>query len=57
MLTKINLALEQSQQGASNDVLWKTGFGIVTSWHEEDLIREIDLYMPLYQCRLLIFRK
>ncbi|GJR31133.1 retrovirus-related pol polyprotein from transposon TNT 1-94 [Tanacetum coccineum] len=35
----------------------KTGFGIVTSWHEDDLIREIDLYMPIYQCRLLIFRK
>ncbi|GJU40484.1 retrovirus-related pol polyprotein from transposon TNT 1-94 [Tanacetum coccineum] len=33
----------------------KTGFGIVTSWREEDLIREIDLYMPIYQCRLLIF--
>ncbi|GKG13053.1 hypothetical protein Tco_0350013, partial [Tanacetum coccineum] len=27
----------------------------VTSWHEEDLIREIDLYMSIYQCRLLIF--
>ncbi|GJT44313.1 hypothetical protein Tco_0953028 [Tanacetum coccineum] len=35
----------------------KTGFGIVTSWREEDLIREIDLYMPTYQCRLLILRK
>ncbi|GJZ75127.1 hypothetical protein Tco_0639592 [Tanacetum coccineum] len=35
----------------------KTGFGIVTSWREEDLIREIDLYMPIYQCRLLIFRR
>ncbi|GJU93055.1 zf-CCHC domain-containing protein [Tanacetum coccineum] len=35
----------------------KTGFGIVTSWREEDLIREIDLYMPIYQCRLHIFRK
>ncbi|GKC59355.1 hypothetical protein Tco_1086953 [Tanacetum coccineum] len=35
----------------------KTGFGIVTSWCEEDLIREIDLYMPIYQCRLHIFRK
>ncbi|GKG50816.1 hypothetical protein Tco_0538940, partial [Tanacetum coccineum] len=31
-----------------NSLQWKTGFGIVTSWHEEDLIREIDLYMPIY---------
>ncbi|GKA96754.1 hypothetical protein Tco_0818849 [Tanacetum coccineum] len=30
----------------------KTGFGFVTSWREEDLIREIYLYMPIYQCRL-----
>ncbi|GJX97818.1 hypothetical protein Tco_0353616 [Tanacetum coccineum] len=29
--------------------------GTVTSWREEDLIREIDLYMPIYQCRLHIF--
>ncbi|GKC95022.1 putative nucleotidyltransferase, ribonuclease H [Tanacetum coccineum] len=33
----------------------KTGFGIVTSWREEGLIREIDLYMPIYQSRLHIF--
>ncbi|GJV21759.1 hypothetical protein Tco_1370779 [Tanacetum coccineum] len=33
----------------------KTGFGIMTSWREEDLIREIDLYMPIYQCRHHIF--
>ncbi|GJV06637.1 hypothetical protein Tco_1344293 [Tanacetum coccineum] len=33
----------------------KTGFGIVTSWRKEDLIREIDLYMPIYQCRLHIY--
>ncbi|GKF39540.1 hypothetical protein Tco_0119601, partial [Tanacetum coccineum] len=30
--------------------------GFVTSWREENLIREIDLYMPIYQCRLHIFR-
>ncbi|GJT92667.1 hypothetical protein Tco_1081512 [Tanacetum coccineum] len=35
----------------------KTGFEIVTSWREEDLIREIDLYMPIYQCRLHTFHK
>ncbi|GKF43166.1 hypothetical protein Tco_0129718, partial [Tanacetum coccineum] len=29
----------------------KIGFGIVTSWREEDLIREIDLYMPISQYR------
>ncbi|GKC41078.1 hypothetical protein Tco_1053462, partial [Tanacetum coccineum] len=34
----------------------KTGFGFVTSWREEDLIREIDLYMPIYQCRLHMYR-
>ncbi|GKA79443.1 serine-threonine/tyrosine-protein kinase catalytic domain-containing protein [Tanacetum coccineum] len=33
----------------------KTGIGIVTSWREEDLIQEIDLYMPIYQCRLHIY--
>ncbi|GJT99636.1 hypothetical protein Tco_1109975 [Tanacetum coccineum] len=37
--------------------LRKIGFGMVTSWREEDLIREIDLYMPIYQCRLLIFHR
>ncbi|GKG29230.1 hypothetical protein Tco_0416595, partial [Tanacetum coccineum] len=30
-----------------NSLQRKTRFGIVTSWREEDLIREIDLYMPL----------
>ncbi|GJT95956.1 hypothetical protein Tco_1091474 [Tanacetum coccineum] len=34
----------------------KTGSGIMTSWREEDLIQEIDLYMPIFQCRLLIFQ-
>ncbi|GJW82207.1 hypothetical protein Tco_0146182 [Tanacetum coccineum] len=29
--------------------------GMVTSWREEDLIRETDLYMPMYQCRLPIY--
>ncbi|GKC51828.1 reverse transcriptase domain-containing protein [Tanacetum coccineum] len=38
-----------------NSLQRKTGFGIVTSWREKDLIREIDLYMPIYQCRLRIF--
>ncbi|GJY49565.1 hypothetical protein Tco_0439521 [Tanacetum coccineum] len=40
-----------------NSLQRKTRFGMVTSWREEDLIREIDLYMPIYQCRLLIFHK
>ncbi|GJX99838.1 hypothetical protein Tco_0356857 [Tanacetum coccineum] len=39
-----------------NSLQRKTGFGIVTSWREEDLIREMDLYMPIYQCRLHTFR-
>ncbi|GKB44941.1 hypothetical protein Tco_0889883, partial [Tanacetum coccineum] len=38
-----------------NSLQRKTGFGIVTSWREEDLIREMDLYMPIYQCRLHTF--
>ncbi|GJU17428.1 putative reverse transcriptase domain-containing protein [Tanacetum coccineum] len=35
-----------------NSLQRKTRFGMVTSWREEDLIRETDLYMPIYQCRL-----
>ncbi|GJX17628.1 hypothetical protein Tco_0218460, partial [Tanacetum coccineum] len=38
-----------------NSLQRKTGFGIVTSWREEDLIREIDLYMLIYQCILHTF--
>ncbi|GJX01097.1 hypothetical protein Tco_0185010 [Tanacetum coccineum] len=59
-LENLSLTREQSDTNLShpqNSLQRKTGFRIVTSWHEEDLIREIDLYMPLYQCRLLIFRK
>ncbi|GJW84799.1 putative reverse transcriptase domain-containing protein [Tanacetum coccineum] len=41
--------------GFINEEQRKTEFGIVTSWYEEDLIREIDLYIPIYQCRLLRF--
>ncbi|GJU63894.1 hypothetical protein Tco_1245729 [Tanacetum coccineum] len=54
MLSKVNLLLKLSVTPL-NSLQRKTGFGIVTSWREEDLIREIDLYMPIYQCRLLIF--
>ncbi|GJT70463.1 hypothetical protein Tco_1029749 [Tanacetum coccineum] len=39
-----------------NSLQRKTRFGMVTSWREEDLLRETELYMPIYQCRLLIFR-
>ncbi|GKC05714.1 hypothetical protein Tco_0997324 [Tanacetum coccineum] len=38
-----------------NSLQRKTRFGMVTSWREEDLIQEIDLYMPIYQCKLPIY--
>ncbi|GJX62180.1 putative ribonuclease H-like domain-containing protein [Tanacetum coccineum] len=35
-----------------NSLQRKTRFGMVTSWREEDLLCETELYMPIYQCRL-----
>ncbi|GJZ49931.1 hypothetical protein Tco_0604121, partial [Tanacetum coccineum] len=52
---KFTIKGQKSTVTPPNPLQRKTRFGIVTSWREEDLIREIDLYMPLYQCRLHIY--
>ncbi|GKC48823.1 hypothetical protein Tco_1071568 [Tanacetum coccineum] len=50
-----NFTITEASVTPPNSLQRKTRFGMVTSWREEDLIREIDLCMPIYQCRLPIY--